>query len=430
MDNAESLVSLVSSVNITGRKDECLLGSATLDAPLLSILPELIGKELIDGLVKIDSECRDIEEINENDIGKEVVIGIVKSSVHRYIEFYDSIDELISVPSNKLSRPDRFYLIDSSFFYPCSDIPDKIQHYFDLIKLLVMLKDVSDYQYGFSNVIEKLVFLHKSRFDLSLKYDSESLIDSIDGLSVILGFFEGEEHIEQKKSILKEILIGMLSDIPDEKKLKYLISNFGEFSKRFVENYQYFVSEFSFDEVRVEYEEKKREYLVKIDEVFSATQLRMLGVPVSLAVVAFKMSPVVSSIPTFLINFLLLFSVAAYSYMMRMLLVNQRHTLAAIKGEYSSHMRRLKYQFSDQYDNIYGIKKDLDERYKFQKKNLVKFNRISVLLVIVVLLIFFWYLPWMSVYQYVSSMLWLDSLKDAGLLFLGLVKALTSLFVF
>lgn len=168
-DGSEGLISLVSDMEITRRDSGCLYGSVTLDQCLLLELPKLLESGLIDGLVRIDSVDRDIETISADDIGKEINIGVVESLARSHIKFYESIDDLISVPSNMLDHPERFYLIDSGFFYPCDDVPDKVRHYFDLVKLLTLLRGGSDYQEGFGGIIGKLVFLQKKSTRSSLE---------------------------------------------------------------------------------------------------------------------------------------------------------------------------------------------------------------------------------------------------------------------
>ena len=188
-------------------------------------------------------------------------------------------------------------------------------------------------------------------------------------------------------------MYSVLVNISKTDRLVYLINNFGEFSKRLNENYQLFVSEFSFDEVRKEYEENKRDYFSKLNDIFTSVQTKMLGIPISLGIASFKMSSIVDDI-SFWTNFLLLLSIVIYSVMMVMLIKNQKHTLESIKNEYKSQMARLKHQYAEQYENIKNIEKELNTRYSFQKTCLNGFYVMTASLFVLVIALFFWNLPW------------------------------------
>ena len=194
----------------------------------------------------------------------------------------------------------------------------------------------------------------------------------------------------------------MLSGIQKNARLTYLLTNFGEFSKRLSENYHLFVSEFSFDEVRKEYEESKREYLTKLNDIFSSVQTKMLGIPVSLAVASIKISPIIDA-NSFWSNLLLFTAVWVYSYMMFSLIKNQTHTLSSVRDEYQSQMNRLKHQYSEQYEIIKHIEHDLDKRHDFQFQSLVRFRRMIMGLLIFVSLLFLYSVPWNGVYTHIMN---------------------------
>jgi len=180
---------------------------------------------------------------------------------------------------------------------------------------------------------------------------------------------------------MKEVLYSLLVNVPERDRLQYLFSHFGEFTKRVNENYQLFVSEFSFDKVRREYEEKKREYLVKLNDVFSSVQSRMIGIPVSLALTALKLSGSVDDL-SLTSNLLILMAVLIYSVFIFIMLANQSHTLNSIKDEYTSQMKRMKHHFADQYDKIEDIQRELNKRYTFQKGTMWFFIVLTILLIL------------------------------------------------
>lgn len=163
----------------------------------------------------------------------------------------------------------------------------------------------------------------------------------------------------------------------------YLVTHFGEFSSQVIENYDLYVSEFSFDDVRLEYQEKKREYMLKINEVFSSIQTKALGIPISLALVATRLSTSKTDSLTDTTNSLLFIAALMYSLMMVLLILNQKHSLKSIETEYKGQIKRLKKEYPDQHGNIVLEFKDLDGRCCTQRVQLNLFLIMIVILMMV-----------------------------------------------
>lgn len=313
---------------------------------------------------------------------------------HAGLNVYLKWDDLLAFKPNMTTVPDNFLVLSEETVFPSESNSDKVKHYKDICKLLHLLISNADHtQTLTAAIVKEVIFLHKSRLEIPIIYSAESLGEGLDGISIVSSLLEDGSHKEQKTSILKEVLYSLLANIPKQERLQYLLKNFGEFSKRLSENYQLFVSEFSFDDVRKEYEENKRDYFTKLNDVFSSVQTKMLGIPISLALASLKMSAIIDDI-TFWTNIFLVISIVIYSFMMVMLITNQKHTLNAIKSEYESQMNRLKHQYADQYEQIINIKGELNERYSYQKKCLNWFYVMSLGLIILVFTLFLWNLPW------------------------------------
>ena len=320
-----------------------------------------------------------------------------KELKQKNLSLYNDWADFLSFKPNLLHPPESFIILKEEIILPSSSIEGKLKHFFDISNFLHLLNNNADYSTKVTNkVIDEFVYLHKSRLDIPLILTVESLNEALDGFSIVEALFLDNSHKEQKSSIFKEVMYGLLINIPVKDRLNYLLINFGEFSKRFNENYQLFVSEFSFDDVRKEYEENKRDYLTKLNNIFSSVQTKMLGIPISLAIASLKMSAVVDGI-SFWTNFLLAISITIYSIMMFMLIANQKHTLSAVKNEYQSQMTRLKHQYSDQYESIKQIQTELNIRHDFQKKCLNWFYVMSAALFILILALFTWNLPWKAI---------------------------------
>jgi len=382
--NFESIIRLQESFTL--RVEESFI---TFETTIENQTSEIIQSLNIDiESIQVGSHFKELTDLSQH-IGDKARFQLKKTG-----DIFQSWSELLSFKPNLLNCPKSFYILDDKISYPSTEHQGQLKHYLEVISLIQLLVEHSDHAEYLSNeVIDNLTFLHKSRIDIKLTLQDVDLIDSLDGISAISTYFEDIAHKEQKKSIFKEALYSIVTRSKVEERLSYLIHHFGEFSKRFVENYQLFVSEFSFDEIRKEYEENKRDYFVKLDEILSSVQSKMLGIPISLALASFKLSSIVDS-QTFWANLFLTLSIVIYSSMMVMLIKNQKHSLTALKSEFTSQMTRLKYQYSEQYDEIENMITDLNDRHDYQKKCLNWFYVMSGSLFIIVFALFLWNLPW------------------------------------
>lgn len=360
----------------------------------IELLSEFMRLGLPSVSIAVDEVYVEFCDLSQH-IGKNAVAEITDESLRKAGAYvYWSWEEFLAYRPNILNPPGSFFVIEDGSFYPCSEPSPATRHYLEVCSILSVLLSCADHVDRMSEtVIDELVYLHRHRLELPVRYSQEVLSEGLDGVSVITSIFQDESHKEQKNSILKEVLCGLLVNVPKSNRLNYILTNFGEFSKRVIENYRLFVSDFSFDDVRKEYEESKREYLSRLNDVFGTVQARMLGIPVSIAVAAVAMSRVVNDI-TFWTNLLLLVAVFVYAGMMVALIFNQKHTLSAIKSEYGSQMSRFRHHYSDQYEEIESMKRELDSRHDFQVSCLNWFLAMIGLLFLLFFAIFLWNLPW------------------------------------
>jgi len=369
------------------RNDEGFEFSFTVNKENLQSLKQYIN----DG-VPLEAFFTGILHVNFDDLksknGCEVKAEITVQDFKRAgLNVYLDWQAFFAYKAHLTSVPDSFLILSDHTIYTGSTPSIIIKHYFDVCDVLRLLISRADHTKNFtSTIVEEIVFLHKNKLEITIEYDEKVFEGGMDGISIVKSLFDDEAHIEQKISILKEVLHSLLFNMPKTERLGYLLSNFGEFSKRLTENYQLYVSEFSFDDVRKEYEESKREYFTKLNDVFSSVQTKMLGIPISIAFASFKMSTIADKADS-LSNPLLSLAIVIYSLMMILMIKNQKHSLFAVKHDYDSQMSRLKHHYSEQYELIEDIQVGLNHRYSYQNNCLNFFSAMTYCLIIVVVMV-------------------------------------------
>ncbi|MCC4858529.1 hypothetical protein LMH78_22190 [Vibrio lentus] len=309
-------------------------------------------------------------------VGKTYKIDLDPSQLLRAgYEVYLGWKDFFSFPKNLIKSPNCFYVHSTKSIYlgDAQFISEPtLKCYLDALKLIACLDKAADHQEDSSSDRKTFIFLHKARLNIECDYTFEDIEHGIDGITQVDTWFSQSTHKDQRKAIFKAALYDQLKSVDVGKRFQYLIANFGEISAQVVEDYNLYVSEFSFDDVRLEYQEKKREYIVKINDTFNDIQTKALGIPVSIGLVAFRLSsqkapPQMENIAA---DFLLYSAAMIYGLMMFLLVLNQMHTLSSLKKEYKDQIVRLKRKYPKQHVAIKNEFDELDRRHCFQKLQL------------------------------------------------------------
>ena len=303
------------------------------------------------------------------------------------VEVYSNWIKFFENTKNKCVAPKSFYIISdkSKYIGQTEGLTGDLKHYVNTVSLINILLDQADHTDTANvNNVPNVVMLHKNRLEIPCKYKLEDIQSGLDGITHIYKWINDEAHKEQRVSIFKAALYDFLKSVQKDRRFEYLLTHFGEFSSQVIENYDLYVSEFSFDDVRLEYQEKKREYMLKINETFSSIQTKALGIPVSLAFVAIRLSSSKTSSLTEDTNILLFVAALVYGLMMWLLIQNQKHSLKSIEIEYKGQLNRLKKEYPEHHEKIVSEFSDLDKRHRTQRLQLNFFIFLIVGLVLTV----------------------------------------------
>ena len=192
-----------------------------------------------------------------------------------------------------------------------------------------------------------------------LDYSSEDLVELKGVAAFAKDFINTDAHVEQKKTIVKSILLEMKKEAEaDRFSIGLIMSRFDEFSRRVSSSYQLYVSEFSFQKIKAEVEKSKFEALAKINKVFSEIQNQLLAVPVALVVVCGQMEV---SNGFSLKNLFIMAGSLVFAIFMFFLILNQRNTLRTIFLEMTAEWDLIKGKHN-------AVKLKFDEPYKLLRK--------------------------------------------------------------
>lgn len=336
---------------------------------LVSIYRRLEKREMSRGRVSGIASDHDFEEIVStlethdvliaNDPNTKSVTFKATSTATEY--FSASMADLLTAPSRKRKAPTTFYVADLDFLYngEINKCPTPVKSYLEHTCLVSLLEKISDHQ----GDISKLIFFHKEKFDLQINYSAEHLSPICRLNEFKKKFVEDDIHSEQKKTIIKSVLLEFHNEFDKKLSTGLIAEKFEEFYRRVSSSYQLYVSEFSFQKIKAEVEKSKFEFITRINKVFSDIQNQLLVVPASLILVG---SQYETSNSMTLKNLIIFCGAIAFAAFMMLLILNQRNTLLSILNEINNELQLIKQKHSSvklQFDDQYKL---LETRFLYQ----------------------------------------------------------------
>lgn len=293
--------------------------------------------------------------------------------------FAKNIDELLAQAGYTYDPPVCFYISDLDELYPdpSKDPSTSLQGYLNTIKLAQLLRTVADHEDTVAGGL-RLVFLHKEKLDIPVVYTNSSAM-LMCSISEFEKSFTDGVHRDQRRTIFKNILLDELKTIHPDQRFEIIIQRFSEIQRRFVDNYQLYVSEFSFDKVLKEVSDKRLEYVLKLNKNFSDIQNQILAVPIAALLAASQITR-----DTHLKNALVFMTALIFSGFISMLLRNQKSSLNAIKNEIDCQHTSLKKDYTAIAPRFEDTYKELSARYTDHKRLICVVDlAIAIILVIV-----------------------------------------------
>lgn len=226
-----------------------------------------------------------------------------------------------------------------------------------------MLAKEADHQGGIGDA-KTLVFLHKEKIEITPTYSVDD-VHALENLHEFESqFIESETHKEQKRTIVKTVLLEMFFG---QRKLAFskLLTRFSEFLEKAQASYQLYVAEFSFQKVKAEVEKEKLDAMIKLNKVFSDVQSQLLTVPVALVLVGGQMENKAEWTSK---NVLVWLGALVFAILMDLLIRNQRHTLKAVKNEIDEQKKQMQSKYHAIADRFSKIYQEIEDRHTHQRR--------------------------------------------------------------
>lgn len=354
----DNIVALYRAMPIPEVDGTTLHGKITLSVALLTALRELEESEKY----FLPSDFRE-----EDYIGREFDVQGVALPRTPSEFFAQSWADLLAHHSFSVCAPNDFYVRETDYYSASPNPNDAIaKNYKQVLGLVDLLKRLANHSSD-TGTTSRLVFLLKEKLEIDVLYRLSDLRDLPELKEISAEFLREDAHTEQRKSVFKAVLTDLLKNARQGDRFEHLLKMWEEFVKRVRDNYQLYVSGFSFEKVREEVESNKLEYTLKLNKVFGEIQNQLLAIPVALLLIGTQMD---TANGFSLKNTSIVLGALVFGWFVALLIKNQRSSLDAIHKEICALENKLKAEHAALAEKLMPEYTELEARYKQQKRTL------------------------------------------------------------
>jgi hypothetical protein len=285
--------------------------------------------------------------------------------------FARDLTTLLSVPSFRYSPPSSFYLAEQRSRYP-GGTESPTSEYIQAISLVELLREVADHEEPRAGELWLIFLSPIGKVDFPVDYGVADLTP-LEGLDNTRATVQEQPHATVKRGIFRSTVTDLTANIPTRARFGVLLRQFPELVKRFGDNLELYLSEFSFETERERLETLVREYMLKVNSAVGDIHAKLIAIPASAVLVAGQMKAPESA-PDVVLNIVLVFGAVVFAILMFAITKNQRHSLEAVRNEYTQRRSRLEAEMPSLEAALKTAFERLDARYAHQKLLLQRIN--------------------------------------------------------
>jgi hypothetical protein len=219
------------------------------------------------------------------------------------------------------------------------------------IKKIISSEKIADYV---SEAHREIIIISVTKGKLIIGYPITN--DNLD-IAEDIAFFEKELldklNAKEYSKFLKNELFDFLYSVEKDERLKYLVLNLSTILEAANRNYEIYLSNFSFDQIKSEYDYRKQKYFDELRSIVNKLSGYSIGLPISISAASFAAFRTIDSLPTYVLIILAFFIYSIYFIFMI------RHN--------KDDIETLKSDFEFDFESLF--KKDFFKRNEKEKKS-------------------------------------------------------------
>lgn len=304
--------------------------------------------------------------------------------------FFENLSNYLENPKRRILEtiPERFYIFEFDFLCEnknFSDAPEDLVKFYNMTKLFDSICKVSDY-INSNHDGKSCILYFKEQIEITNQYNVDQLValNNLDGF--IQEFIEDNIHREQKRGIVRNVIFELYNNKVDISKVA---QDFDTFFKKVRDGYELYISEFSFETFKNELDELKRDYILKINKIFTDVQNQVLAIPLATIVATSQMKKISGDYSNLLINIFIVLGIFLFSFILKMVLSNQYNSLNLIKDELDFKLLKVRNMTTSSHkENFKNTIDHLIERNDDVEKNIYRIEIILYISIFISLVVF------------------------------------------
>ncbi|MCF2948797.1 hypothetical protein L0668_11815 [Paraglaciecola aquimarina] len=314
--------------------------------------------------------------------GYHIQIELVSEKIHDKFFICKDWDTLLSYPQYVLEPVSAVFISDENEIYSTDTPLLKFGRYQNISKVCQLIKQVSN---DITTSQDYLIVFGQS-LNISFQVDSSVLEYDLDP-NPLEELLTADLHKEAKTALVRESLVSFLKQQDKKFRFNHLLTHFNAFSSQLLASYEQYVSNYSFDKVRREYQEKKTQYIVKINKVFDEVATKTFAIPAGVWLATSQIEMAQVNTLEFYKNITFIITVLVLGVIVCLNLLGQFSSLKALKSEYKPLFERLENEVGADKDDFENSKNELSNRYEVVWWKLAFSVSITIVLFIVVIVL-------------------------------------------
>lgn len=332
----------------------------------------------------------------QNHIGKKIIIEFIPSELKK-IGYYLAFQDFIIDNRDELPKSE-YYIQEFSISSTSNSKNEIIAKYEAITNLISKLSSIS--KFIFEEHLKSICLIHDNSF-LELQIDTEVYENYLNstGSEKINQYIADLDSYKEKKSIFIKELIYYLQNFDKKKRFKELIKNFNEFYEKCNTSFEFYLSNFSFNKIKLELDNSVLEYSKNIRSIINDSQSKLIAIPAAFALAA---SQIDYENPLIIKNIIIVVSAFLFSYIISVFIANQKNAIEIISDNLTNYKNYYKKSKSNEFEeekelenlsNLIGksFEKTENEIKKQNKRlNIIQYCNwgISIILLLTLLIIY------------------------------------------
>ena len=313
-----------------------------LEEENISTLSDLINNDLVEGIKDRQKRIIIIDDLT-NFKNQIISIEFIKSELEK-IGFYLTFNDFII--SNRFEVPSEFYINEILYSNSSQVDNEKMNKYKAITALINRL--TSKAKFVSEEYIKTICLIQENSF-IEIPIETilyEECLEQ-ENIDLINQYVEDIDSYKEKRTIFLKELIDFLNNKPKNARFNDLISSFREFYEKCNTSFEYYLSNFSFNKIKLELDNSVLEYSKNIRSIINESQSKLIAIP---AAFILGVSQIDFENPFGIKNIFIVASAFLFSYIISVFINNQKNAIEIISDNLTNYKTNYKRSKATQFE--------------------------------------------------------------------------------